>query len=123
MTIPSLEIDLDKECSKCSEEGVTKSGLCLKCIAQVYKNRTIGYQVIQQAQVEICAMLEEYAEDIDKAYIKADNDLTIPISIKLGPTRIAGEVELIVASNFVKDRIKYKIKVVVDSKQKKLPGF
>ena len=119
----TINIDMDKGCARCSEKGATKSGLCLKCVADSCVNRTIGFKVIQQAQAEICAMIEEFAEDIDKAYIKADNDLTVPFTVQFKPTRIAGEIELIVGTNFVKDRIKHKIKVVVDSKQKKLPGF
>ena len=119
----TLKIDMDKECNRCSEKGVTKSGLCLKCLAETMANRTISDKVIRQAQAEISAMLEEFAEDIDKAYIRADNDLTVPFTVQFKPTRIAGEIELIVGTNFVKDRIKHKIKVVVDSKQRKLPGF
>ena len=119
----TMDIDLDKECWQCSEKGVTKSGLCLKCLAETMANRTISYKVIRQAQAEICAMLEEFAEDIDKAYKKADNDLTVPFTVQFKSTRIAGEIELIVGTNFVKDRVKHKIKVVVDSKQRKLPGF
>lgn len=119
----TVDIDMDKECNRCSEKGATRSGLCLKCITETMANRTISYKVIRQAQAEICAMLEEFAEDIDKAYIQADNDLTVPFTVQFKPTRIAGEIELIVGTNFVKDRVKHKIKVVVDSKQRKLPGF
>jgi len=123
MTKETLNIDMDKECARCSEKGATRSGLCLKCVADSYVNRTIGFKVIQQAQAEISAMIEEYAEEIDKAYLKADNDLTVAFSLKLSPTRIAGEVELTVGINFVESRIKHAVKVVVDSKQRKLPGF
>lgn len=123
MTEETLTHDLDKECNRCSEKGATKSGLCLKCVADSYVNRTIGFKVIQQAQLEISAMLEEFAEDIDKAYLQADNDLTVPFTVQFKPTRIAGEIELIVGTNFVKDRVKHKVKVIVDSKQRKLPGF
>lgn len=119
----TVDIDMDKECARCSEKGATKSGLCLNCLAETMVNRTISYKVIQQAQAEICAMLEEYAKEIDEAYIKADNDLTVAMSLKLSPTRIAGEVELIVGINFVESRVKHAIKVVVDSKQRPLPGF
>ena len=118
-----INIDMDKECNRCSEKGATKSGLCLKCLADTMKNRTIGFNVIQQAQAEICAMLEEYAKEIDETYIKADNDLTVALSLKLLPTKIAGEIELTVGINFVESRIKHAVKVIVDSKQKKLPGF
>ena len=29
--IPTIEIDMDKECSKCHEKGATHNGLCLSC--------------------------------------------------------------------------------------------
>jgi len=119
----TIDIDMDKECNRCSEKGATKTGLCLKCLAETMANRTINHNVIQQAQAEISAMIEEYAEEIDKAYIKADNDLTVALSLKLSPTRIAGEIEMAVGINFVESRIKHAIKVVVDSKQRKIPGF
>jgi len=123
MAKETLNIDMGKECARCSEKGATRSGLCLKCVADSYVNRTIGFNVIQQAQAEISAMIEEYAEEIDKAYVKADNDLTVDFKLKLSPTRIAGEVELTVGINFVESRIKHAVKIVVDSKQRKLPGF
>ena len=123
MTESTLNINMDKECNRCSEKGTTKSGLCLKCLAETMVNRTISYKVIRQVQAEISAMLEEYSKEIDEAYIKADNDLTVALSLKLSPTRIAGEVELTIGINFVESRIKHAIKVVVDSKQRVLPGF
>ena len=117
----TLNIDTDKECSRCSEKGcITKSGLCVQCLSESLKNRTINYNVIQQAQAEISAMLEEYSKEIDKAYVKAGNDLTVDFKLKLSPTRIAGEVELTVGINFVESRIKHLVKVVVDSKQQPL---
>ena len=119
----TIDIDLDKECGRCHERGATKSGLCLKCLAETLASKTINFNVINQAQAEVCAMLFEYAKEIDEAYIKADNDLTVALSLKLSPTRIAGEIELIVGINFVESRIKHNIKVIVDSKQRSLPGF
>lgn len=119
----TVDIDPDKECNRCSEKGATRSGLCLKCLAETMTNRTINFKVIQQAQAELGAMISEYAKEIDDAYIKADNDLTVALSLKLSPTRIAGEVELTVGINFVESRIKHAVKIIVDSKQRKLPGF
>lgn len=119
----TINVDLGKECARCSEKGATRSGLCLKCLADTMVNRTIGFKVIQQAQAEICAMLVEHAKEVDEAYVKADNDLTVALSLKLSPTRIAGEVELTVGINFVESRVKHAVKVIVDSKQRKLPGF
>ncbi len=118
---PTLEINMDKECTRCKTMGATPGGLCLECIASIFENRTIGYNVIHRAKIELCTMLDEYAEEIDKAYIKASNDLTIALGLKLTPTRLAGEVELVASINFVESRIKHAIKVLIDSKQRKLP--
>ena len=119
----TIDIDVDKECNRCSEKGATRSGLCLKCLADTMAGKTINFNVINQAKAEICAMLEEHAEDIDKAYIKADNELTARFTVKFAPTKIAGEIELIISTDFIKDKVKHKIKVVVGSTQRKFPGF
>ena len=120
--IPTLEIDMDKECSRCGDMGAAPNGLCLTCVASVFVGRTIGYNVIQQAKAEICAMIDEYADEIDKAYIKASNELAVSLGLKLSPTRIAGEVELVASINFVESRIKHAVKVTISERQRKLPG-
>ncbi len=120
--IPTIEINMDKECGQCHEMGTTPSGLCVKCVANIFDSRAIGYNAIHRAKIELCAMLDEYAEEIDKAYIKASNDLTIALGLKLTPTRLAGEVELVASINFVESRIKHAVKVLIDSEQRKLPG-
>jgi len=121
--IPTLEIDMNTKCSICSENGVTKSGLCLKCVAKKLKGQAIGYSIIRQAQTELCYMLEEYQKEIDEAYIKADGDLTIALGLKMAGTRMAGEVELTVSINFVESRIKHAVKVTVNENQMQLPGM
>lgn len=123
--IPKLEIDMDKECERCHEMGATPSGLCLECIAEGLKKakyQAIGILTIQKAKSEICAMLDEYHEEIDKAYVKAERDLAVALSVKLTPMRLAGEIELVVGINFVESRIKHAVKLVVNEKQMKIPG-
>ena len=33
-TILTINIDLDKKCTRCKKAGATQSGLCMRCIAQ-----------------------------------------------------------------------------------------
>ena len=122
--IPTLEIDMDKECERCGEKGTTKRGICLKCVADsIKKNQAIGYAVLQRAKAELCAMLDEYAEEIDKAYIQADNELTISLSVKLSPTKLAGEIAMVVGIKFTESKIDHKIKVIVNERQMSLQGM
>lgn len=96
---PTLEIDMDKECG------------------------AIGYAVLQQAKAELCAMLDKYAEEIDKAYIQAKNELTISLGVKLLPTKLAGEIAMVVGIKFIESKIDHKVKVIVNEKQMSLQGM
>ena len=117
-----LEIDGDKKCSKCEKKGVTKSGLCIGCITKMFKDKTIGFVTIQQAKAEVCALIDQYADEIDKAYVKAGGSLNVVLGVKLEGTKMAGEVKLTASINFVESRIKDAVEVLVHEKQLGLPG-
>lgn len=79
--IPTLEIDLDKECARCGEKGVTKSGKCVKCVSYALTaGKVIGFFTMVKAKTELCNMLDEYHKEIDEAYVKADGDLTVALA-------------------------------------------
>ena len=121
--VPTLEIDMYKACLNCHEMGATESGQCIKCItASLKTDKVIGYLTLQKAKAELCAMIDEYHDEIDKAYIKADGDLTVALGLKMAGTRMAGEVELTVSINFVESRIKHAVKLTINEKQMKIPG-
>ncbi len=120
--IKAVKVDLEKECEKCGEAGATQAGICLKCIAKLFKGQAIGFVTIQQAKTELCALLDEYHKEIDESYLKADGDLTISLGLKLTGTRMAGEIELTVTISFVESRIKRTVKIKVNEKQMTLPG-
>jgi len=123
--IPTLEIDMDKECTRCNTAGVGKGGLCLQCVSELLKKAqfdAIGTLTLQKAKAEICNMIDEYHKEIDEAYVKADGELTVALGLKMAGTRMAGEVELIVSINFVESRIKHAVKILVNEKQIKIPG-
>ncbi len=122
VAMPNLDVHMDKECINCHKMGATDCGQCLKCLAKEFsKSMTIGFLTIQKAKAELCAMLDEYHHEIDKAYVKADGDLTVALGLKMAGTRMAGDVELTVSINFVESRIKHSIKLVVNEVQMGLP--
>jgi len=121
--IAKLEINMDENCINCHEPGATESGQCIKCLAASLKSdKVIGLLTIQKAKAELCAMIDEYHHEIDKAYVKADGDLTVALGLKMAGTRMAGEVKLTVSINFVESRIKHAVELVVSENQMGLPG-
>lgn len=121
--IKAVKVDLEKECEKCGEAGATQAGMCLKCIAKLFKGQAIGFVTIQQAKTELCELLDGFHKEIDEAYVKADGDLTVSLGVKMAGTRMAGEIELTVSINFVESRIKHAVRVKVNEKQMSLPGI
>lgn len=117
-----LEINGDKECRKCHEKGTTRSGFCLGCINKMFKDKTIGFITIQQAKAELCALVDQYADEMDKAYVKASGELKVALGLTLVGTKMAGEVKLTATINFVESRIKDAVEVLVHEKQLGLPG-
>ena len=50
--VPKIEIDMDKECSRCEAKGVTDSGLCLTCIGQMAMEEAIEEEQIEEEDLE-----------------------------------------------------------------------
>ena len=126
---PTLEMDMDVECSRCLEKGATETGLCLKCIAEKgnlkgkhFGGRAIGFYTLTKAKAELCAKIDEAAKKIDEAYIKAGGTLTIALGLGLAGTKMAGEIKVITSINFVESRFKRTSEAVVNEKQMDLPG-
>jgi len=118
-----LKIDQDKNCKKCGELGATPSGICLGCAAKLFKEKTIGFVTIQQMKAEACHKIDEYAKEIDEAYVKADGEATVKVTSALSGTKMAGQVELKTTIAFVKDRINDSSKILVHESQLGLPGI
>lgn len=120
------DFDTDKKCSVCGRFGTNKDGLCLACVVLKGKHfwgRVIGFYTLIRAKTEICALIDGAAKEIDMAYIKAEGDLTVALSLKLAGTKMAGEVETIATINFVEGRFKRAVRFVVNEKQMDLPGM
>ena len=123
VAMPNLEVHMDKECINCHKMGATDCGQCLECLAKEFgKNMTIGFLTIQKAKAELCAMLDEYHHEIDKAYVKADGELVVDLKVKMKGTRMAGEVEMVVSIGFIESRIKHAVKLVINEVQMGIPG-
>ncbi len=73
------------------------------------------YSVIGET---ITDLLNQHAEDISAASWNAKKELTLAISIKLGPIDDGNKIDI--SLNFVKDRVKNKIVKVVNEKQGEL---
>lgn len=118
-----LNIDTDKECLKCHEKGATPSGFCVDCISTIFKDKTIGFVTIQQMKAEACHKIDEYAKEIDEAYVKADGEATVKVTLALSGTKMAGQVELKTTIRFVKDLINDSSKTLIHESQLGLPGI
>ena len=44
---PTLEINTDKECSKCGHKGTAPNGLCLKCIGGNLEEKETSYELVE----------------------------------------------------------------------------
>lgn len=59
--VPTISIDLDKNCTRCEEKGATPSGLCLKCIGasindaarNLRKEKKVGTEYVNAPAVRI----------------------------------------------------------------------
>jgi len=72
--------------------------------------------LIERAKQSLSTDLDNYAEEILKAYYAAENGVTVGLSIKLEPAG-PDKVRVEHAINFVQSRIKEKDFFVVDFKQ------
>jgi len=80
----------------------------------------IGPATINQIRKMVNLHIYDYMDEINNAYEKQDNELTIALSVKLAPGKKGG-TNIDVIMNFVKDRVKVKASTNVDENQKPLP--
>lgn len=57
MSIPTINIDLDKKCKHCGKGGATQSGYCLECVAKMIKQGKFDHIIkpIQKATKDAIA--------------------------------------------------------------------
>lgn len=123
--IPTIEIDMDKECGRCSEKGAAPNGLCLKCVTERLKrgprHKAIHAEPMQKVKAEICAMFDEYHDEIDETFVNRDYDFRIPFFVRFFTKE--GKVKIEAGFDFYSGlRHKHSVEVVIDEKQMKIPG-
>jgi hypothetical protein len=67
------------------------------------------------------AIFNMYREELQKAYLKKEGVLAIPLSVKLKQGEALDDLEVEVSINFSPDKIKDSISRVVNEKQEQLP--
>jgi len=80
----------------------------------------ITQETINKAADDLRTLLETHAVAIGQAYITCDNEISISLSVKIQPSKGAGEVDLITGISFTKDKIRDSIKTTLDPDQKPL---
>lgn len=81
----------------------------------------ITLAVTTAAGEEVTALLNMYREDIDKAYLKKEGALTVPMSLKFKPgSETSDDLEVEVKINFVPEKISDSIMRIVNEKQGEL---
>ena len=43
MAYATINIDLDKKCTRCGKKGATQGGVCLACVAKAVKNGELDH--------------------------------------------------------------------------------
>ena len=77
----------------------------------------IGFEVRKRTVEMFKGLLNEYRNQIEEAYCREDNDLSISFPVKYSPGKKGG-IDIEVNINFVAERIKAKSKSNVDERQK-----
>lgn len=80
----------------------------------------IGDQVRKRTAQMFSALLVEYRHQIEEAHCQEEDVLSISFPVKFGPGKHGG-IDIEVAINFVKERIKGRSISNVDERQKTLP--
>jgi hypothetical protein len=79
----------------------------------------IGEDVIQEISEQVSGLLSDYKKEINEAYLKTSNSLTVDLSVKFTPED-SGGVYVETGISFVKDRVKAKTSGSVIEGQMKL---
>ncbi len=81
---------------------------------------TIGQKTVEAVSDKIRMLLSEHKEDLDKAWLKCDKTLTVPISLKFKDGPGSGDMEYNVSLDIITDRVKTSGSGVVNERQDEL---
>lgn len=82
--VPTIEINMDKECSRCGKLGAAQNGLCLDCIAKRFntvrkEKRLCRYEFSKEEKSDIASDLANAVADLQRM---DDNKKSVMSQIK-----------------------------------------
>ena len=80
----------------------------------------IGVPQINEMVEDVKSKLLAYQRELDQAYLKAEDALSIGLNIKIGPGMQPGSFELETTIKFISDQIKDKSKRIIGGQQLEL---
>lgn len=80
----------------------------------------VGEITINKAKAMLCGLIGDYEKEISKAYEKANETLTVNLSIKFVPHR-TDAIQVKTTINFPLDKIKAETVSLVDENQREIP--
>lgn len=81
---------------------------------------TIGQKTVEAVANKFRALLVEHKADLDKAWLKCDKTLSVPVSLKFKSGPGSGDIEYSVSLEIVTDRVKTSGSGVVNERQDEL---
>jgi hypothetical protein len=106
----TVEIDMNKPCTKCGQMGATGAGVCLECVSASLADN--GQGLIDEALISSWKQMKQlmtiHTAAIKEAYLSSDDGkLSVGLSVELTPSEeIANSIRVKVKINFVESRIK-----------------
>ena len=134
----TINVDMDKKCSRCGKNGATQNGICMKCMGNMVKkgelnhiikkvkgdrmNESENTKLVDGIRDMVDRLLEEKADHIGQAVeLTEDGKVSVGIGVKIVETEI-GVKEIKVSLRLVKERIKAEKAWLLDSRPN-LPGM
>jgi uncharacterized protein YbjQ (UPF0145 family) len=79
----------------------------------------IGDKTREQIKEMVGGLVGDYMDELNDAYRKAEDSMTIAFNVKIKPNKNAGN-DIDVGINFVADRVKDSISTTIDEDQMKM---
>ena len=108
-------------CTQCGKEGATQNGLCLTCITKNLEmlHELIGKSV-ESGKSQVSNLLDNHITDIEMAYMKSCEDLSISFSMKFSKSEKSNTIDVKTKIRFISETIQDGVMTEV-THQEKLP--
>lgn len=80
----------------------------------------IGPVAIERIMDHVGALCEAYREQIDDAYLNADNDLKVAFTVHLSPGKAVDDLNIETGMSFIASKVKDSVKDTVSERQTSL---